>query len=249
VALPADSAQADLQQGTASYRLSDFAVQDQLSLPNAMGGDKPAVPSTVSFDIRFSGVTNRTTARDEQQQFTLDYQVLSATMAWSAKQDGFSFMSDPASTSKSLVAVIGSERNGVFFSTPAAAAPPAPAPAPAAPAVAPAVQPVATAPAAAPVPRTAPAQLPKTGELFGLPLGLVPMGAAALLGGLLLRRRPHPHSPRLRPSAEERPHDQAQADQEDHDDYGAVEQALINAVLDDKAQSDAHADAGHRQRR
>jgi hypothetical protein len=38
-------------------------------------------------------------------------------MSWSAQQEGFRFESDAANTSISVFAVIGIERNGIFFST------------------------------------------------------------------------------------------------------------------------------------
>jgi hypothetical protein len=38
-----------------------------------------------------------------------------ATLEWSAIEAGFSFVSDPASTSSSYFAELGHERNGVFF--------------------------------------------------------------------------------------------------------------------------------------
>jgi len=41
--------------------------------------------------------------------------VLERGREWSSQQTGFSFQSDPASTSVSLYAIIGHERNGVFF--------------------------------------------------------------------------------------------------------------------------------------
>jgi hypothetical protein len=41
--------------------------------------------------------------------------VTKATIEWSSQQAGFSFQSDPASTSVSEYAILGHERNGVFF--------------------------------------------------------------------------------------------------------------------------------------
>ena len=76
----------------------------------------PSVPADVSFRMRWSGVTARVNVRDETNQFVGSYIEDTATVSWSSKQEGFKFVSDPASTSKSLFAEIGRERNGVFFS-------------------------------------------------------------------------------------------------------------------------------------
>jgi hypothetical protein len=76
----------------------------------------PSVPADVSFRIRWSGVTARVNLRDDTNQFVGNFIEDTATVSWSAKQKGFKFDSDPASTSKSLFAEIGSESNGVFFS-------------------------------------------------------------------------------------------------------------------------------------
>jgi hypothetical protein len=76
----------------------------------------PSVPADVSFRIRWSGVTTRVKLRDNTNQFVGDFIEDTATVGWSAKQKGFKFVSAPASTSTSLFAEIGRERNGVFFS-------------------------------------------------------------------------------------------------------------------------------------
>jgi len=41
--------------------------------------------------------------------------VTSASVEWSASQAGFEFQSAPPSTSVPVYALIGNERNGVFF--------------------------------------------------------------------------------------------------------------------------------------
>jgi hypothetical protein len=76
----------------------------------------PSVPADVSFRIRWSGDNARVNVRDDTNQFVGNYIEDTATVSWSSKQKGFKFVSDPASTSTSLFAEIGRERNGVFFS-------------------------------------------------------------------------------------------------------------------------------------
>jgi hypothetical protein len=160
---------------------NNLAIKDFWNIPNAVGltpTQRPPADATVSYNVRWSGVTNRITLLDEKERFTADLIENAATIDWSARQEGFSFTSDPAATSHSAYAAIGRERNGVFFTTPAAA--PAPAVAPAAPA--PAAQPARP-------PAQVPAALPRTGQALSLPGGALSLGAAALLAGVLLRRR------------------------------------------------------------
>ena len=53
---------------------------------------------------------------DKQKKFDAQLIVDTATMGWSAHRKDFKFESDPANTSTTVFAAIGSERNGVFFS-------------------------------------------------------------------------------------------------------------------------------------
>ena len=107
-----------LGKGTASLRLTDVKVFDDHNLLNSLSGAPytlEPVPATVSFDIRWSGVTRRVKVRDEKNGFAGNFIENTATIEWSAKEKGFSFKSDAAKTSTSVSAVIGHERNGVFF--------------------------------------------------------------------------------------------------------------------------------------
>jgi hypothetical protein len=76
----------------------------------------PSVSAHVTYRIRWSGVKARVKLRDDTNQFVGNFIEDTATVSWSSKQKGFKFVSDPASTSTSLFAEIGRERNGVFFS-------------------------------------------------------------------------------------------------------------------------------------
>jgi len=72
----------------------------------------PSVPADVSFRIRWSGVKARVKLRDTTNQFAGNFIEDTATIGWSSHQEAFKFVS---STSTSLFAEIGRERNGVFF--------------------------------------------------------------------------------------------------------------------------------------
>jgi hypothetical protein len=74
-----------------------------------------SIHADVSFHIRWSGVQNRVHLHDEQNEFDAHVIEDSATMHWSARSKDFKFVSDPANTSTTVFAEIGSERNGEFF--------------------------------------------------------------------------------------------------------------------------------------
>jgi len=52
---------------------------------------------------------------DTTNQFAANFIEDTATVGWSSEQEGFKFVSAPASTSTTVFAEIGRERNGVFF--------------------------------------------------------------------------------------------------------------------------------------
>ncbi len=58
----------------------------------------------------------RVHTHDQQNEFDLHAIEDSATIRWSARRKDFKFVSDPANTSTTVFAEIGSERNGEFFS-------------------------------------------------------------------------------------------------------------------------------------
>lgn len=102
--------------GVNTVKASRADVEDYFNIPNALLGPTPPIPASVSFELRWSGVTKRVHLRDETNHFVGDYIEDMATLRWSAKEEGFHFVSDPANTSTTVFAEIGSERNGVFFS-------------------------------------------------------------------------------------------------------------------------------------
>jgi hypothetical protein len=114
VALSPDSVQVNLGAGTARLHVEDLELEDYHDIVNALH-DGPSVEATASFDVRWSGVTSRFKVRDAAVDFAGQFIEGTASIAWSAAEDGFSFVSDPADSSTSVVAIIGHERNGVFF--------------------------------------------------------------------------------------------------------------------------------------
>jgi len=103
----------------------DVPVMDFHDLANALtnghGLASPPVPAippvsaTVSFDIEWGGVIERAIITNENEDFTGQYVRTGATIQWSSKQAGFEFLSEPPNPARNLYAVVGHERNGVFF--------------------------------------------------------------------------------------------------------------------------------------
>lgn len=101
----------------AQMRVRDLEIEDYHDLLNALK-DGPSVEAHVSFDVRWRGriAKNRFRNAAPDQQFRGRFTQTNATVNWSAKEEGFEFHSDPASTSTAVYAEVGHERNGVFFS-------------------------------------------------------------------------------------------------------------------------------------
>lgn len=89
------------------------SLLNQLLDPPAKG--IPPVPARVSFECVWRGVTRRVRVRDKANGFAGEFFETGATCAWSARQRGFRFASDPARTSTTVAALVGHERNGIFF--------------------------------------------------------------------------------------------------------------------------------------
>jgi hypothetical protein len=114
IRIPDESVEVDFDDARASMNLSDEKVKDfGTGLDSLLRG--PSVKADVSFHIRWSGVNERVETRDTTNLFVGSYIEDTATIAWSAQEKGFKFVSDPANTSTTIFAQIGRERNGVFF--------------------------------------------------------------------------------------------------------------------------------------
>src|SRR5712672_1683846 len=113
MAVPEDSVEVDFDEGRAELRVERAKVQDYGTFLNSLFGG-PSEPATVSFEIHWAGKSPRqqvvNTAGEMEGQFIRN----AATMEWSATTPEYKFVSRPASTSSSLFAEIGHERNGAF---------------------------------------------------------------------------------------------------------------------------------------
>jgi hypothetical protein len=118
VPIARDAVSVQFGAGRARYAVSNMAMPDFFNIPNAIFRfqDPVSVPAIVSFDITWSGpITDRMDVNDPVEGFEGQFVLNQATMTWSAEsQDGFRFVSDPSPTT-SAFAMLGKERNGVFF--------------------------------------------------------------------------------------------------------------------------------------
>jgi len=94
-------------------RARHLRTRDFFSIPNALSRGS-SVPATVSFDVRWQGGGKPVEVRDEKNRFAGELIENTATIEWSAHEEGFRFESDPTTVNE--FSEIGRERNGVFFS-------------------------------------------------------------------------------------------------------------------------------------
>lgn len=112
--MPNDSVRVNFGAGEASIKVADLDLEDYGNIVNALM-DGPSVPAMASYHIRWHGVNRVDEVSDPVNHFQGRFIENSATIEWSASEEGFTFVSDPADTTTTEFALIGRERNGVFF--------------------------------------------------------------------------------------------------------------------------------------
>jgi hypothetical protein len=112
--LPAATMGVDLAAATAFMTATDLAVPDSHDVINALLHG-PAQPGVVSYDVRWRGRSKEYTVRDAANGYSGGFIEGEMRIAWSGEAGGYRFVSDPADTSESLFAIIGHERNGIYF--------------------------------------------------------------------------------------------------------------------------------------
>jgi hypothetical protein len=103
--------------GRASMQASDMHMRDYFDLINSLLRG-PSVPAVASFEIEWTKSHDKHQFHyDDVEGEEWDANVVfnSATAAWEGETPDIKFVSDPASTSESFFAEVGTERNGVFF--------------------------------------------------------------------------------------------------------------------------------------
>jgi hypothetical protein len=115
IRLPAESVTIDLPEGEARMRGTDIDFVDFGTLDNALRhGD--ADPASASFHVVWGGAGKAFRLRDKTNRFEGVFREATAVINYTAEtESGFRFTSGPAKASQTVFAVIGHERNGVFF--------------------------------------------------------------------------------------------------------------------------------------
>jgi len=126
-----DSAvQVDFDNAHARLKVRNLDVFDDHDLANSLtqglglpatavppNGIPPIFPlrAKVSFDIVWNGAIDTAQITNTSEQFKGTFFATQTTIKWSAKQEGFSFASEPPNPARNLLSVLGREQNGVFF--------------------------------------------------------------------------------------------------------------------------------------
>jgi hypothetical protein len=128
IPLPPDSVDADFEDGRAEMNLRDFEIDDYHDVGTALSGGKEIATARLSLRISWRGITSRQTfvnpsppsAFANSTPFALRMARTGATMRWSAVEtlNGTTsrLVGHPSNTPD--FAMIGRERNGVFFNRP-----------------------------------------------------------------------------------------------------------------------------------
>ena len=117
--IPDNGVEVQLGRGYASVEAHNIPIIDYGDIGNAIfGGGPPGVPGHISYRVVWSGVDHRRNFKNTDPVyggFAGNFVYNKAQMEWSARVGDNLFLSAPMGTSSSSFAVIGEERNGVFF--------------------------------------------------------------------------------------------------------------------------------------
>jgi hypothetical protein len=111
--IPSGSVRVNPDAGNASMEVTGFALEDYHDFVNALL-DGPELDATLSLKVDWSPPKAKGTLRDPANRFVLDFVQTAATTSWEASSGGNTFRS--ATVNPPLFAIVGHERNGVFFS-------------------------------------------------------------------------------------------------------------------------------------
>lgn len=112
--MPGDAVSVNVNQGTGRLCLTDSFVIDAHDVVNALTRGQ-VDQAGVSFVVNWFDPGGTGSVHDEENGFDLNYVFTNSRIEWSATKQGFSFVSDPATTSVSDFSELGTERNGIFF--------------------------------------------------------------------------------------------------------------------------------------
>lgn len=112
--MPDDAVSVNVAQGTARLCVTDSFVVDGHDVVNALTRG-PVDPAGISFVVHWFDPSGMGHAHDNDNKFDLSYVYTNSRIEFSATKQGFSFVSDPSTTSVSDFSELGTERNGIFF--------------------------------------------------------------------------------------------------------------------------------------
>ena len=101
----------------ARFHAQGLAMTDYHDFINAISQSPAKRPGHVSFDVRWTGTGGRQRIRDATFGFAGDYVGGTATIAFTARDDGRNvvYTSEPHGQTTVGSSAVGFERNGVFF--------------------------------------------------------------------------------------------------------------------------------------
>jgi hypothetical protein len=93
-----------------------LALRDDFTFENAVlhNGRRP-VAAKAWFTMEWFNPKRRLKVRDAAKDFGGTFVRTNASIFWAAREEGFTFVSEPASESDAVSAILGHERNGMFF--------------------------------------------------------------------------------------------------------------------------------------
>jgi hypothetical protein len=114
IAFPDDSMEGNIEDAEARFKSSNLAIADYGNILNGLFHGAPPVDGMVSFDIRWSGATNRGTFTNSGQRFTMDFVQTGAHISWQGKTGSDTFHTTEGAQRVGF-AQIARSRSGVFF--------------------------------------------------------------------------------------------------------------------------------------
>ncbi|HEU0304971.1 MAG TPA: hypothetical protein VFR32_10380 [Gaiellaceae bacterium] len=100
--------------GNAAMDVRNLASRDYHDLFNAIGGG-PFLPAVVSFRVEWASSRDRHHFHAPSIEFDADVVFNTARAWWSGETSEATYVADDISTSASLFAEVGHERNGAYF--------------------------------------------------------------------------------------------------------------------------------------
>jgi hypothetical protein len=114
IAFPDDSMEVEMEDAKARFKSSNLTIADYGTIINGLFHIAPPATGMVSFDIRWSGATNRGTFTNSGQRFTMDFVQTGAHISWQGKTGSDTFHTTEGAQRVGF-AQIARQRSGVFF--------------------------------------------------------------------------------------------------------------------------------------